>query len=188
MGFKHTIQSLSPVAWPGTFGQDSGQPKSAGGRPRAFNPAGAETPEEALTYIRQLSKAGRTDELVGLLRRSPVFREAWQTLQQFSATGYDAAGPPASAIPAPTPDRSGLPAPSPGAESQGRLPSPGPGLVAPQVPATPGFSGKIPAAQTFPVPSSRPTSPLDAALQVYETQARFFAQEKADSPRISLRV
>lgn len=188
MGFKHTVQSLSPVAWPGPFGQDSGQPKSAGERPRAFNPAGAQTPEEALAYIRQLSKAGRTDELVGLLRRSPVFREAWQTLQQFSATNSDAIGRPASAIPAPTPDRSGLPAPSPGAGSQGRFPSPGPGLVVPQVSSTPGFSGKIPAAQSFPVPAPRPTRPLDAALQVYETQARYFAQEKANSPRISLRV
>jgi hypothetical protein len=187
MGFKHTVQSLSPVAWPGLFGQDSGQPKSAGGRARAFDPAGAQTPEEALTYIRQLSKAGRTDELVGLLRRSPVFREAWQTLQQFSSTNSDAAGGPAAAA-IPTPDRSGLPVPSPGAGCQGRFPSPGPDPVAPQVSATPGFSGKIPASQTFPVQAPRPTRPLNAALQVYETQARYFAQEKANSPRISLRV
>jgi hypothetical protein len=187
MGLVQIIQSLSQIGWLGTAGRDSANSKSGGGRPRAFNSAGAKTPEDALLYIKLLSKAGRTDELAELLRRSPVFREAWQTLQQFSSTGPEAAGGFASpfSTAAPIPDRSGLPAP-PGAGSPGRLPSPGPAAL--QGAAAPGFSGENRAAPAYPVLSSRPTGPLAAARQVYETQARYFAQEGANSPRISLRV
>ena len=174
MGFEQTIQSLNQIAWPGTFGQESAGQKSAGGRPRAFNPGGAKTPEEALTWIERLYKAGRTDELVGLLRRSAVFREAWQTLQQSSSTGFETAGGYVVSIPAavPTPEQSGLPAPIPTAEPKGQLPRP----------------DQDPAGQTCPVPAPKPARTLAAARQVYETQARYFAQEGANSPRISLRV
>ncbi|MBI4643182.1 MAG: hypothetical protein HY790_12395 [Deltaproteobacteria bacterium] len=190
MGLVQTIQSLSQIGWLGTPGQDSANSKSTGGRPRTSNPAGAQTPEEALAYIKLLYKAGRTGELVALLRRSPVFREAWQTLQQFSSTGSEEAGGLGSSIPAAatTQSQSGLPAPPSGAGPNGQLAGPGQAPTALQVAATPGFSGENPAAQAHPVLSSRPTRPLAAARQVYETQARYYAQERATSPRISLRV
>ena len=190
MGFEQTIQRLSQAVWPGTLDPDSAKQKSAEGRARAFNPAGAKTPEEALTYIERLYKAGRTDELAELLRRSPVFRDAWQSLQQFSSTASEAGGGLASSIPAaaPTPDQSGLPASPAGAGPSGQLQSPGQDLATPQVTATQEFSQKILADQTYPVLASRPTRFLGAVRQVYETQARYYAQEGTNFPRISIRV
>ncbi len=191
MGLELTIQGLSQAAWPGgTPSRDSSKQKSAEGRGRAFNYARAKTPEEALTYIEQLYQAGRTDELGGLLRRSPVFREAWQTLQQFSSTGSEAAGGPASSIPAaaPTTERSWLPAPLPNAGPKGQFQSPGQDLPAAQVTATQRFSPEIPADRTYPVPARKPSCSLAAGRWVYETQARYYAGEKANVPGISLRV
>jgi hypothetical protein len=186
MGFVHAIQSLSQIAWPGMFDWDSGKPKSGEGRSRAFNPAEAQTPEEALAYIRLLSKAGRTDELVGLLRRNPVFREAWQTLQQFSATGSEAGEPPAAAIPAPDP--SGLPVPASGTEPASRLPIPDPDAASAQVTAASGISPKTPAAETYPVPAPRAARPLSAGLQAYTSQQRYYVEALNPQTLISLRV
>ncbi len=191
MGFEIlSIQGLSQAAWPRTPGPDSTKPKSAEGGLRSSDPAGAKTPEEALTYIEQLYQAGRTDELGGLLRRSPVFREAWQILQQFSSTGSEAAGGPASSIPAaaPTTERSWLPAPLPNAGPKGQFQSPGQDLPASPVTATQRFSTEIPAARTYPVPARKPSCSLAAGRRVYETQARYYAREKANVPSISLRV
>lgn len=187
MSLVQTIQSLSQIGWLGTPEQDSANSKSAGGRSRSFNPAGAQTPEEALAYIHLLSKAGRTDELVALLRRSPVFREAWQTLQQVSSPNSEAGMEIASSLTAaaPIPYRSDLPAP-PSVFTKSQLPSQDPAAL--QVGATPEVSGENPTTQAYPVLSSRPTRPLAAARQVYETQARYYTQERANSPRISLRV
>jgi hypothetical protein len=187
MGLVETIQSLSQIGWLGTPGRDSANSKSTGGRSRTSNPAGAQTPEEALAYIQLLSKAGRTDELAALLRHHPVFREAWQTLQQFSSTGSEAGREITSSLAAatPAPDRSGLPSP-PGACSPSQLPRQGPAAL--EVAVSTGVSGKNPGAQAYPVLSSRPTRPLAAARQIYETQARLFTQEGANSPQISLRV
>jgi hypothetical protein len=185
MGLVQTIRSMSQIDWLGTPDRDSANSKLAGGHSRTFNPGGAKTPEEALAWIKLLYQAGRTDELVALLRRNPVFREAWQTLQ--SSPGSEAGKEITSSLPAaaPTPYRSGLPAPA-NACSQSQLPSQGP--AARQAAATPGVSGETPVTQTCPVLSSRPTRPLAAARQVYEIQARLFSQEGANSPRISLRV
>ena len=63
-----------------------------------------------------------------------------------------------------------------------------PGFTSLQVTATPGFSPKIPAAQTYPVPVPQPISTLAAARRVYETQSRYYTRERADLPRLSLRV
>jgi len=184
------IQGLRPVAWPKTPGLDSAKPKPAAGRTRASNPAGAETPEEALAYINLLSKAGRTGKLVGLLRRSRVFREAWQTLQQDSSTGQDAHSGPASSTPAaaPTPDQSVLPGPSPNAGPNGQPEDSGQDPAARQVTATGGPSPEIPAAQTYPVPVPKPSSLLTSAIQAYETQARAYAQEGTNLPRLSIKA
>jgi hypothetical protein len=189
MGFEiSAIHGLRQFAWTRTPGQDSAKQKSAEGRPRASNPDGAETPEEALAYIKQLSNAGRTDKLVGLLRRSAVFREAWQTLQQSSSTGQDANSGFASSIPtaSPTPGQSVLPGPSPNVGPDGQLPGSGQDLVALQVTATVGPSPEIPAAQTHPVPVPKPSRLLASAIQVYQTQASYYAQEGTNLPRLSI--
>lgn len=149
MGFVQSIQGLSQTAWSGReSGKDNAASKSAAGRPRIFSPAGVETLEEALTYIEQLSKDGRTDELVGLLRGNPVFREAWQTLQQYSSNSSKATAGLASSLPDATPpsEQAGLPVPLPGSGSQGQLQSPGQYLTAAQVTPTQGFSPEIQAA------------------------------------------
>lgn len=185
MGLVQTILSLSQAGWSGTPGWNSADSKSAGRGFRAFNPTGAKTPEEALAHIKLLSQAGRTDELAALLRCSPVFREAWQTLQ--SSPSSEAGTEITSSLTATAPAlyRPGLPAP-PNACSPSQLPGQGPAAL--QVAATPAVSGETPVTQTYPVLSSRPTRPLAAARQVYEIQARLFTQESANSPRISLRV
>ena len=175
MGLVETIQNLSQIGWLGTPRQDSSHSKSAEGRGRAANPAEARTPEEALAYIRLLSQAGRTAELAELLRRSPVFREAWQTLQQFSAPGWNEAGEFASSLPSP-----------PGASPQNRLPSQGRASL--PVATASGASGKDQADEDFPVLSSRPTRPFAAACRIYQAQDSFFPPKGAGSPRISLRV
>lgn len=92
MGIEETIRSLGSVVWPGKPGPDSAKPRSAEGRPRAVNPTTAQTPKEALTYIERLHKTGRMEDLATLLRRSPVFREAWLTLQQSRPEGLEASG------------------------------------------------------------------------------------------------
>lgn len=171
MGLELTIQSLSRIGWPGSRGRDRADPESAGGRRRAFNPAAAGTPEEALTYIKQLYKAGRTGELAQLLREHQVFREAWQILQQVSAAGCETA----SALPA-----------TPG--FMDRLPSPGRDPAAPGITATPRFSPEIHPVQNLHLPASGTAGLLAAALRVYETQSGYWGRERADSPRISLRV
>ena len=191
MGFVQPVQDLSQIVWPEVnSGQDRAASKSAAGRPRIFSPAGVETLEEALNYIEQLYKDGRTDELVGLLRGNPVFREAWQTLQQYSSTNSKATAGLASSLPdaTPPPEQAGLPVPLPGSASQGQLQSPVQDLTASQVPATQVISPEVQAAQTYLVPSPRPSRPLAAGRQVYENQARYFAQEKANFHRISIRV
>lgn len=191
MGFVQSIQNLSQVAWPGgETGQDRAASKTAAERPRAFTPAGVETPEEALAYIEKLYKDGRTDELVGLLRGSAVFRDAWQTLQQSSSSGSKATAGLASSLPdAASPlEISGLPAALAGVGSKGQLQRQGQYPTAAQVTANLGFSPEVQATQSYLVPAPKPSRPLAAGRQVYETQARYFAQEKANFPRISIRV
>jgi hypothetical protein len=87
MGLGQTIQRSSQIGHPGTPGWESVNSRSAGNRAQDFNPSEAQTPEEALAYIRLFSEAGRTDELAALLRSNPVLREAWQTLQQCASSG-----------------------------------------------------------------------------------------------------
>ena len=185
-----SIQGLSQVAWPGTTGPDSAKQKSAAEGLRSSDPAGAKTPEEALTYIEQLYKTGRTDELVGLLRQSPVFREAWQNLQQFSSTGSEAGGQSASTVPTAvrTPDQSSLPALIPNAASKGQFLDQDQDSAVPQVTGSRGFSPVTLAAQNYPVPAPKPSYTQGVALQAYETQARNYSQAGANSPRISVRV
>jgi hypothetical protein len=191
MGFVPSIQGLSQTPWTGgEIGQGSAAFKSAAGRARAFSPAGVETPEEALAYIQQLYQDGRTDELVGLLRGNPVFREAWQTLQQSAASASEATGGLAAALPdpAPIPEQSALTVTSPDQPPAGQLQTTSQNLTPAQVTATQGFSPEIQAAQTHLVPALKPSRPLAAGRRIYENQARYFAQEKASSHRISIRV
>jgi len=191
MGLVQSIQSLNQIAWPGEgIGRASAASKSSAGRPRSSTPPGVETPEEALTYIQQLSQGGRTEELAGLLRSNPVFREAWQTLQQSSSGGSEVDGGVASPFAGATPNsgQAALPVPS-----SGSVPSDQPQIAsqdpnAGQIAATQEFSAQIQAAQTYPVPAPRSSLPLAAGRQVYENQARYFAQEGANFPRISIRI
>ena len=182
MGFEPAIQSLSQISGPGTFGIDNANPKSAGGCGQAFTLAAAQTPEEALAYIRQLTEAGRTDELVGLLRLNPAFREAWQTLQQSAAAVSETGGKPAAL---PAPDASGLPSPS--AQTAPTQLS-GPDLASFQVAATPEISSKAPVADTYPVPAPKPARGLAAGLQAYACQQRNYLDGLNPQSRFSFRV
>ncbi len=183
MGLVAAIQGLNQSAWPrGELGQSSAASKSATGRARVLNPGAIETPEEALTYIQQLYQDGRTDELVGLLRSNPVFREAWQTLQQSSSNGSDAAAnlaatPAAAAAPA----ESTLPVPAP---SQLTSQDPNTALII----AAPAFSPAIQTTPNYPVPTPKPTFAQAAGRRAYESQARYFAKDGGNSSQISIRV
>ena len=136
--------------------------------------------EDAQACIEWLYKTGRTDELVALLRRSSVFRVAWQCLQQSSPRVSQASGE--LVAPTVTSEQSGLPAPLPGAGSGGRQLSPVQNL---ELRAT---QESTPAARTYPVLSSRPTNSLAAARRVYETQARYYSRGGSELSRISVRV
>ncbi len=184
MGLGQTIQRSSQIGHPGTPGWDAVNSRSAPDRAQDFNPSGAKTPEEALAYIRLFSEAGRTAELAALLRSSPVLREAWQALQQFSSAAPEAGRGKSAADPtAPRPRHPSAP-PSPadaGTQSQGPM--------ALQVAAASGVSGESPATQAYLVTSARPSRPLAAARQVYEATDRLLPREGAASPRrISVRV
>lgn len=190
MGLELSIQGRSQAAWPGWMpDRNSSRQKPGEGRGRAFNSAGAESPEEARAYIEQLYKAGRTDELGGLLRRSPVLREAWQTLQQFSPTRSEAAGDPASLMTAAAPimEQSGLPVPLPDAGPKDRLPGPGQELPPSRVTAPRGFSPET-AAWTYPVLGLKPSCSPSAGRRVYETQVGYYDRGRANLPGISLWV
>jgi hypothetical protein len=145
-----------------------------------------ETPEEALTYIQQLYQNGRTAELVSLLRGNPVFREAWQTLQQSSSSYSEATGARASSLPDPAPEPLPIPVLAPGQTAADQLPITRQARGGSPVKATQGSSPEIQRAQTNLVPSPRPSRTLAAGRQVYENQAFYYAQEKANFPRISI--
>jgi hypothetical protein len=184
MGLGQTIQRSSQIGHLGMPGWETVNPRSAQDRAQDFNPAGAGTPEEALAYIRLFSEAGRTAELAALLRSSPVFREAWQTLQRFSSVGPEAGLDKSPALPNGPDTRQPSPLPSPadaGSQSQGP--------TALQVAAASGGSGENPATQAYLVISSRPSRSLAAARQAYETTDRLLPREGGASPRhISVRV
>ncbi len=187
MGFELTIQSPSQVGWQGTPGRSRANPESGEGRRRAFNPAGAKTPKDALAHIELLYKTGRIDELASLLRQSQVFRMAWQTLQQSSSLD-SGAGELASLTPAGAaiPELSGLPVPHPGYGPDGQLQGQDSAVL--PVTATPESSPEIYQVQNYPVPASKPTRSLTAGRRVYETLATFFARERAGFPWFNLRV
>jgi hypothetical protein len=147
---------------------------------RLHNPAGAETAAEALAYIRACSRAGRTHELAALLRRSPVFREAWQTLQQSSYTASEPAGGRAALASAPE-----RPAPA-AAASPGWLPNRDPAAL-PLGPA-PEFFSTQPAAPAHLQPAPNFTPALAAVCQVYGSQESLFTRKAADRSRITVRV
>lgn len=183
MGLGQTIQNWSQIGRPRAPGWEAITSRVAGDRSQGSEPSGVRTPEEALACIRLFSEAGRTAELAALLRSSPVLREAWQTLQQFSSGGSGTGlGESAAEPTAPQARRHAAP-PSPadaGSQSQGP-----PALL---VAAASGGSRENPLTQAYPVLSSRPTRPLAAARQAYETTDRLLTREGAASPRISLRV
>jgi hypothetical protein len=182
MGLGQTIQRSGQVGHLERPGWDAVNSRSAQERAQDFNPTGAKTPEEALACIRLFSEAGRTAELAALLRSSPVFREAWQTLQRFSSAGLEAGQEKSPALPMGPRRPSALPSPGDaGSQSQGH--------TALQVAAASGGSGENPATQAYLVTSARPTRSLAAARQAYETTDRLLPREGAASPRrISLRV
>jgi len=187
MAFDLTIQSLSQAGWQGTPGQNRADSKSEEECNRALNLANAQTSKDALAYIEQLYKAGRIGEVVALLRKSQVFRMAWQIFQQSSC--IDSEAPEfASSIPTRTLPSDGLGLPvgllSSGPKGQIRTRD----LLAQQLTAAPESSRKNPVVQTYPARSSRLTRLLTYVCQVYETQAHYFAQERDNLPYINLRV
>ena len=183
MGMVAAIGSLNQSTWPEKeFGQGSVASKSAGGRPGGLNPGSIESPEEALTYIRQLYQDGRTEELVGLLRGNQVFREAWQTLQQSAAAGFDAGeqAPPRPTAPLP-PEPSALPVPSLSQVASQNLNT---ALVA----AVQALSQSTASTPNYPVPTPRPSFALTAGRRAYESQSRNFSERGGNTSRISIRV
>lgn len=189
MGLVASIQGLNQSAWSGKeLGQDRAASKSAAGRPQVMNPGRIETPEEALTYINQLYQDGRTDELVGLLRSNPVFKEAWQTLQQSASKDADATGSQDATLraAASTREQSTLPVPAPGPAPADLAASQDPSAA--PITATPVFSPAIATTPNYPVPTPKPSFPLTAGRQAYESQARYFAQESGNSRIVNIRV
>ncbi|MEW6660601.1 MAG: hypothetical protein AB1424_18320 [Thermodesulfobacteriota bacterium] len=185
-----SVQSLNQIAWPEeNIGQRRTPFKSAAWRPHpVISPAGVETLEEALGYIHQLYQNGRTDELVSLLRGNPVFREAWQILQQYSSRGSEASGGLVPPLPDQAAEPSALAVLSPGRPTPDQLPITSPDRAALQVTATQGSSPEIQSAQTNLVPVPKSSRTLAAGRQIYENQALYYAQEKANFPRISIRI
>jgi len=195
MGFEETIRGLGQVAWSGEPGPQSAKPGSARGLARGLNPTGAQTPKEALTYIELLYKAGRMEDLAGLLRQSSVFREAWLALQS-SPGGFGAAGgsKPSAILPGETPGPAGLTALSPDAGSPGLKPNPDQSLAEPKGAALGELYREIaapstaPEVQNYPVPAPQPSRPLATGRRVYENQQRYYSREQELRPRINVRV
>ncbi|GEM_PF-4654443 len=190
MGFVQPIQNLGQIPWPDQrAGQHSALIKPAPWRLQALlSPPGVETPEEALAYIQQLQQNGRTQELATLLRGNPVFREAWQTQQQSAASLSEAAWSLAGPQPDLAPEPASLPVLAPGQRAPDQLPTPSQDQAAAQVAATLGFSPEIQKAPSNLVPVPKPLRTLAAGRQVYENQALYYAQEKANLPRINIRI
>jgi hypothetical protein len=92
MGVEETRRVQGPAPWAGEAGLNNARPRPEEQPPRPANPSKARTPQEALTYIEQLYKSGRMEDLAALLRRSSVFRVAWLILQQSSPASLKAAG------------------------------------------------------------------------------------------------
>jgi len=183
LGLEGIIQSWEAPFWGQAQFSENRSPGSSGSRSRPDNPAPAQTPGEALTYIEGLYKAGRIQEVAGWLRRSQAFREAWQAIQQASqqyataeaailalrSGGFSTPGPPQPAgstpkasLPVPTSDRSvpGTDAPSSPVSAAYLLDSP--------IPA----EGIYPA---YPLPAAKPSRPLAQGYQVYEKSQRYFS-------------
>ena len=91
MGVEETRRVQGPAPWAGEAGLNNAKPRPEEQPPRSANPSKARTPQEALTYIEQLYKSGRMEDLAALLRRSSVFRVAGLILQQSSPASLKAA-------------------------------------------------------------------------------------------------
>jgi hypothetical protein len=90
---KGTVPGLSPIAGVEGSGLNNARAGSQEPQPRPAGPSAAQTPEEALTYIELLYKAGRTAELAAILRQNQVFREAWLMLQRSFPAPVEASEP-----------------------------------------------------------------------------------------------
>lgn len=192
MGVGETIRGWVPVASPGKPGFQHGKPRGTDRHPQSPDPAAVRTLKEALTFIEGLHKAGRMEELAGLLRRSRIFREAWLRLQQSSPAALEGAkevqktsrqGETQKANLVPIPITEPGPALKPGREPGG-------------LKAATGFTARISTFLLDRVAGSSPPRggvsgsghPCTMLLQVYQRQDGFYAGEQEPRPRISIRV
>lgn len=193
MGIVQAIRGLGPVAGPGEPGLNNAKPKSDEPTFRPANTTGAQTPEEALAFIKLLYKSGRMEDMAGLLRQHKVFREAWLILQQsFPAGGEASGGINASIGRRGTPGYDNFPVPYPMIVWNGpELKTEKGSAKQLEVASEPGlsFTSELrPLVDNRPPPSCQPTYLLTRALQVYVSQLQYFAQEKAPALRINITV
>jgi len=159
----------------GSPGPQTLSPRPGSGLPEkpvcGFKPEHLRTPKEALAYIAYLYRNGRTAELAGLLRRLPVFREAWLALQIFPQILPGAGGVQKS--PKPTQAAATL---CPGS--------------APPAPARPleSFPSVEPQNLTGSTLKDMCSPKSFWALSVYQLQEQYFTKDRAALPGIDLRV
>ena len=192
MGVEGTRRVQGPAPWAGEAGLNNAKPRPEEQPPRPANPSKARTPQEALTYIEQLYKSGRMEDLAALLRRSSVFRVAGLILQQSS---------PASLKATAVNDDSGnrgdtrgpVNLPVPYSSSLGWTVTSESGPAGFEV-VKAGFAPEMSAPALAPrgdlglLPVGKPNRLLIAALQAYQGQDRTYARQKETAPRLSLRV
>lgn len=154
-----TGKGLSPIAGAEKSGLDNARSRSNQPEPQPYGPTYAQTPEEALTYIDLLHKAGRMEDLAAILRQSKVFREAWLILQR------------------------SFMAPSKISEDKG--PANLEGASEPEHNST---SETLPKSVNSLNPAGRLIYPQIKAFQVYQSQQGCYEQERNSRSRLSLRV
>ncbi len=192
MGILETMRVQNPAPWTGETGLHHARPGPGERAPHLAEPFEARTPQEALNYIEILYQSGRMKDLAGLLRRSPVFREAWLRLQQSSQAGLKVTAEDHDSL---SRGKTQLP---------DNLPVPyafGPDGTVSSVSGPAGFkaieTGSAPEMATAALgPGSEPgllatggpNRRLSAALQAYQRQDRQYAQNMAGASRLSLWV
>jgi hypothetical protein len=192
MEVEGTVRAEGFAPWAGDPGLNIGKPGAVPGQSRPGHPSGAQTPREALSFIEVLYKAGRMEDLAGLLRQSKVFREAWLMIQRSSPAGWRPGGEVnGSSNRGATLDAAPGPVVSPGTPGQ-TMEAPPASLVLQA--AAPGFGLNSAAANL----NSKTAATLLAdgrsrrlhamALQAYQSQEGQYTQDRAFGPRLSLRV
>jgi hypothetical protein len=153
------IRGPSPIAGAAGTGLNNARSGSEESKSNPSSPSAAQTPNEALSYIDQLYKTGRMEDLAAILRRSEVFREAWLILQRSFTTPS-----------APSGER--------GLADLGEA----------SEPMRFSAAAPPPAFVDIPNPARRLPYPFAKALEIYQSQLDYYDQEGNSRFRLSIRV